>query len=73
MNMRWGPVKVEAVRGYCSEIRGQSVLSYYLPNIRFHSRWKELSKKDFFADEFIPADNRMGVCRRIPRFQLPEI
>lgn len=58
--MRWSPVKVEAVHdiarrssvfaedaahvGYAK----QSEMSYYLPNIRFHSRWSSgLGSEDF--------------------------
>lgn len=45
--MRWSEVKREAVQSICELDTEQSLLSYYLPNIRFHSRWTELNEEDF--------------------------
>ncbi len=45
--MKWSPVKVEAVKDICTIDKNQSILSYYLPNVRFHDRWTELSEDDF--------------------------
>lgn len=49
--MKWSPVKREAVRTICELDGKQSLLSYYFPNIRYHTRWKGLTENDFaFAD-----------------------
>ncbi len=51
-DMRWGPVKREAVKtvcGYNEELLGES---YLFPNIRFHTRWTGLNETDFTWGEF---------------------
>lgn len=45
--MRWSRTKREAVRDICVYDKGQSELSYYMTNIRFHARWMELEENDF--------------------------
>lgn len=45
--MKWSKVKMTAVHDICSLDSSQSELSYYLPMIRYHDRWKELGKLDF--------------------------
>lgn len=45
--MKWSPVKMEAVKTICELDQNQSLLSYYLPNIRYHTRWKGLGANDF--------------------------
>ncbi len=47
--MHWSSVKEEAVKTICTIDKNQSLLGYYLPIIRYHSRWSELSKKDFLS------------------------
>ena len=44
--MRLSAVKAEAVSELCKLDKSQSLLSYYLTNIRFHSRWSELKEYD---------------------------
>lgn len=46
--MKWSPVKREAVKTICELDQYQSLVSYYLPNIRYHARWMNLSENDFF-------------------------
>lgn len=45
--MRWSANKVNAVNDICSHDSNQSELSYYIPTIRYHDRWKSLGEKDF--------------------------
>ena len=45
--MKWSKVKMSAVHDICSLDSSQSELSYYLPIVRYHDRWKELGKLDF--------------------------
>lgn len=45
--MRWSSVKWEAVHAICEADKKQSLSSYYLPNIRFHTRWTMLNEEDF--------------------------
>lgn len=45
--MRWSGVKWEAVKTICELDENQSKMSYYLPNIRYHNRWKDLNREDF--------------------------
>lgn len=48
--MKWSPVKVDAIKDICQIDEKQSLISYYLPNIRFHNRWTKLSEDDFTND-----------------------
>lgn len=49
--MKWSGVKAEAVNDLCSIDESQSKLSYYLTNIRFHSRWSSLAEHDIDMSE----------------------
>lgn len=49
--MKWSAVKVEAVNDLCSIDESHSKLSYYLTNIRFHSRWSSLTEYDIDMSE----------------------
>ena len=49
--MRWSSVKQEAVSDLCELDDTQSELSYYLTNIRFHTRWTALSEYDMVYRE----------------------
>ena len=51
--MRWSPVKLEAVRTICELDESQSILSYFLPNIRYHTRWEELQENDFMLEDMV--------------------
>lgn len=50
--MKWSQVKQEAVDELCALDPAQSKLSYYLTNIRFHTRWQSLSEEDFSRPEY---------------------
>ena len=50
--MRFGGVKKEAVKNLCDLDASQSELSYYLTNIRFHSRWSSLDDEDFTPADY---------------------
>ena len=45
--MKWSPVKMEAINQICNIDFGQDRLSYYMPNVRYHTRWTELNKEDY--------------------------
>ena len=45
--MRWGKVKISAINDICKEDTNQDIWSYYLTNIRFHSRWTWIEESDF--------------------------
>lgn len=49
--MKWSNVKAEAVNDLCSLDSDQSELSYYLTNIRFHTRWSSLTENDMVLSE----------------------
>ena len=49
--MRWSEVKREAVSDLCRIDERQSEISYYLKNIRFHTRWSELTEYDILYHE----------------------
>ena len=49
--MRWSPVKWEAVHDICNYDKKQTLGSYYFPNIRYHTRWKELEENNFISGE----------------------
>ena len=48
-SMKWSEIKKEAVNVICQMDEEQSKLSYYLPFVRFHSRWTELTDKDLIS------------------------
>lgn len=51
--MKWSSVKAEAVKTICKLDENQSLLSYYFPNIRYHTRWRGLEENDFvFLDKY---------------------
>lgn len=41
------PVKYAVAYDYCQRDTSESLLSFYLTNIRFHTRWKGLAEEDF--------------------------
>lgn len=45
--MRWSPLKWEAGKVIESLDPSQSALSFTLPNIRYHTRWYDLSEEDY--------------------------
>ena len=49
--MRWSENKLNAVRDICRIDPEQSAVSYFLSNIRFHSRWNDLDRDDFSYKE----------------------
>lgn len=49
--MKWSEVKREAVSALCDIDESQSEISYYLKNLRFHSRWSELTEYDIVREE----------------------
>jgi len=59
--MRLSPVKIQAIHELCSMDSSHSELSYYLPNIRYHDRWKQLEKIDFYRGEY-RYSKLMGFC-----------
>ncbi|MBQ6450891.1 MAG: hypothetical protein IJJ29_03105 [Solobacterium sp.] len=46
-SMRFSSVKRDAVHEVCALDPGQSELSYYLTNLRYHDRWSSLTAADF--------------------------
>ncbi len=50
-SMKWSSVKREAVSDICKIDKSQNEESYYLRNIRFHTRWSDLTEYDFVSDE----------------------
>lgn len=49
--MQWSSVKKEAIDTICEIDKKQTILSYYLPNIRYHARWMGLTEDDFTFEE----------------------
>ncbi len=60
--MRLSVYKARAVRDSIGD--GESALSYFLPLLRFHSRWSELSKNDFKYLFSSPAVSHNGYLLR---------
>lgn len=67
--MRWGKVKMDAVRDIGKYDKNQSIWSYYLTNIRFHSRWTGLERSDFTFSEIKSHYETKGY---VPRFEMSE-
>jgi hypothetical protein len=49
--MRWGDVKFRAIKDICKHDTNQNIWSYYLTNLRFHTRWTWLNDSDFTFNE----------------------
>ena len=47
--MRLSLLKMEAINAICEIDRKQTIISYYLNNFRFHTRWKYLGENDFIT------------------------
>lgn len=60
--MKPGPVKRAMIRDICELDNTQSALSYYFPNIRFHTRWYALNKSDFQFRVDGAASKLKGYC-----------
>lgn len=45
--MKWSEVKSEAINAARQKYPEITPMSFYLPNIRFHERWKEVNEDDF--------------------------
>lgn len=58
--MKWSPNKLEAVLELSRlEPEELSLESFFLPNIRYHNRWKELSREDVqFRDTFVTGQSK---------------
>ena len=61
--MHFGLNKMLAIFALDRRYGGHSQRSYYLPIIRYHSRWKELNESDFLRDEYAAANDKMGYGR----------
>ena len=44
--MHWSKVKMDAIRDITTLDPSQSEAGFYLPNIRYHSRWNEITEND---------------------------
>ena len=58
--MRWGEVKWEAINDVCSIDETQDVMSYVFPNIRYHTRWQDLTADDFSLEDYTSEYDLMG-------------
>ncbi len=45
--MKWSSVKREAISDICAHDDAHDIVSYYLTNLRYHERWKDMSPVDF--------------------------
>lgn len=58
--MHWTRNRIDAIRALC-EIEPESYeWESFIPNIRYHDRWKELHEEDFTADEIAHRSSLMG-------------
>ncbi len=51
-SMEWSLSKVKAIKDICRADQEQSSLGYFFPAVRYHSRWSQLTQKDFLAYYF---------------------
>ncbi|WP_406544301.1 hypothetical protein [Pseudobutyrivibrio sp.] len=49
-SMKWSPNKVEMINELCKNDPSQDKLSYYLTNLRYHTRWAEIQDIDMNAE-----------------------
>ncbi|MCR5609004.1 MAG: hypothetical protein K6G26_08075 [Lachnospiraceae bacterium] len=50
-SMKWSKNKCKAVKDICSHDSNQLITSYYMTNIRYHTRWTKLIEDDFSFEE----------------------
>lgn len=51
--VRYGSVKKEMVETFLPELTYKDKLSYYLPFLKYHSRWTELKAQDFHTKAYL--------------------
>lgn len=51
-SLKWSFSKIKAIKDICRIDQEQSLLGYFFPIVRYHSRWSELTRKDFLAYYF---------------------
>ncbi|HIR75785.1 MAG TPA: hypothetical protein IAB97_02590 [Candidatus Choladousia intestinipullorum] len=51
--MKFGPVKVEMINEMLPDAGFKEKLTYYLPFLKYHSRWSELESYDFTTKPFL--------------------
>ena len=56
-SMRLGSVKHELIQEFLPEASWKDKLSYYVPFLKYHSRWSELTSDDFEKDYFFHGGN----------------
>ena len=61
--MKWSANKWEAVNKICEYDTEQSLLSYILPNVRYHERWKDLDANDL---NFLSMENHADLMGYSP-------
>lgn len=59
-NMKFSKNKMETIHTICSFDSKQTRLSYVLPIVRFHTRWKELCEDDFTVSEVLEKSQNKG-------------
>ena len=52
-NMRFSPLKIRAAKEIAKIDPTQDALSFFLLNIRYHSRWTDLSESDYYDSAFV--------------------
>ena len=51
--VRYGDVKTEMIETFLPELTFKDKLSYYLPFMKYHSRWSELKAQDFHTKAYL--------------------
>lgn len=59
-NMRWSPVKLNAIREWQKYLKNEELLPRIFTLLDYHSRWDSLGREDFFPNEFMTSIN--GYC-----------
>lgn len=59
-SMKWGKNKIDYIKDICALDSSQSIKSFFLPNIRYHDRWEELSFNDYGRDYMMKYAKSMG-------------
>lgn len=59
-DMRWSSAKKEAIEAWQEHLENEPVLSRIFTISDYHTRWEDLTREDFFSDDFITSVN--GYC-----------
>ena len=66
--MHWSLNRIGAIKALCETDPELYTLQSFIPNIRFHDRWKELHEEDFILGEIASREPFMGASKHFRHY-----